>query len=75
MCKLKNMAELEKYGYPKIELLVRDKAASISKLEFLKSTFAISGDFILLEYKDENNNIICEVFNLNDVKSYKLYMK
>jgi len=67
------MAELTKYGFPKIEVLIRSNTGSISRLEFLNSTYSIECGFMMIEKYDENNNIICEVFSLNEVKSYKAY--
>lgn len=73
MCKQKIMAELQKYGFPKIEVLMKSNGDSISKLEFINSTYSIECGFMMIEKIDENNNIICEIINLSEVKSYKAY--
>lgn len=60
--------------YDKIEVLLRDKNGSINKLTFNKCNLKFQSNFIIIIIKDENNNKICNVYDLNHIKSYKLYL-
>lgn len=64
---------MELIKYTKIDVLLIDKNTSINKLTFENSYYQLSGNFIIISIILENNNKICEVFNLNSIKTYKLY--
>lgn len=64
---------MESSKYTKIEVLIIDKNGSINKLGFEECYLHFSGNFMILSVIDKNNNKICEVFDLNSVKTYKIY--
>ena len=59
--------------YAKIELLLKDKNESINKLTLENCNYKLSGNFIIISTIDKLSNETFQVFDLNEVKSYKLY--
>lgn len=57
----------------KIEILIVDKNTSVNKLSFEDSDYQLSGNFIIISTKCENNDKIFSVYDLSTVKSYKTY--
>lgn len=64
---------MEPSKYTNIELLLKDKNGSINKLSFENSNYQFSSNFIIISTIDKLSNETFQVFDLNDVKSYKLY--
>jgi hypothetical protein len=64
---------MESLKYTKIEVLTIDKNGSINKLGFEKCFIHFSGNFMIISVIDKNNDKICEVIDLNSVKTYKIY--
>lgn len=64
---------MEPSKYTNIELLLKDKNGSINKLSFENCNYQFSGNFIIISTIDKLFNEIFQVFDLNEVKSYKLY--
>lgn len=61
--------------YEKIEVLMRDKNGSISKLTFENCFYQFQANFIIISTIYKLNSQLFEVIDLNSVKSYKLYGK
>ncbi len=59
--------------YAKIELLLKDKNESISKLTLENCNYQFSGNFIIISTIDNLFHEIFQIFNLSEVKSYKIY--
>lgn len=68
--------------FEKIELLVKVIVndlvmPSISKLEYKNAKLLISGNFLIITEIDDNeeNTETSKIFNLDDVKSYRIHNK
>lgn len=68
--------------FNKVELLVKVIVndlvmPSISKLEYQNAKLSISGNFLIITEIDENeeNTETSTIFNLDDVKSYRVHNK
>ena len=62
----------------KVEVLMKNKSTSTDlstyKLEFEDSSVEVKGNFLLIKKKEKDTlNFTTQLFNLNDVSSYKEY--
>lgn len=64
---------MEPTKYTNIELLIKDKNGSINKLSYENCYYQFSSHFIIISTIDKLSNETFQVFDLNEVKSYKLY--